>query len=231
MYILGIESSASISAVCLAEGREPVAEYHFRHDMGLLRRLVPEIENLLQSAGTDASGLGAVAVSLGPGSFTGLRIGLSCAKAMAYALDIPLVGVPTLKAIARNIGCIGEDCRVCSMVFARADEVYYCIYDHALNELCGYSIDAVSNVLENPLFASGTIIFAGSGCRRHKDAITAAFGKRALFADIVCDFPRGLSVISLACDRLERGERDDAAALVPMYIKKPTPVIRKENAK
>ncbi len=231
MYVLGIDSSGSISAVCLTRDRELVAEYHFRHDMGLLRRLTPEAENLLSSAGIEPSELGALAVSLGPGSFTGLRIGLACAKAMAFALNIPIVGVPTLKAIAANAACMDPGATVCSMTFARADEVYYGIFDSALREKRPCSIKSIGEVLAETALASGRVVFTGTGCRRNREAIESVMGDRALFAPEICDFARGLTINSLALDRLEAGERDDPASLAPMYIKKPTPVIRKESKK
>ncbi|MBO4548853.1 MAG: tRNA (adenosine(37)-N6)-threonylcarbamoyltransferase complex dimerization subunit type 1 TsaB [Abditibacteriota bacterium] len=228
MIILGIESSGGISSICLSDGCGLLAEYHFAHNMGLLRRLSPGIEELVHGAGLEMGGIGGIGVSLGPGSFTGLRIGITCAKALAFALGIPVAGVPTLKALAKNIGYIRPGSLVCSMIFARADEVYWCLFDSGLQELCEYRIESIDSLLRELEQRPEEMVFAGSGCRKHREQIEAALGSRAGFADPACDFARGLSVNALALERLEAGDSDDPALLVPMYIKKPTPVLRKE---
>ncbi|MBR4748937.1 MAG: tRNA (adenosine(37)-N6)-threonylcarbamoyltransferase complex dimerization subunit type 1 TsaB [Abditibacteriota bacterium] len=228
MIVLGIESSAGISSVCLSDGPEVLAEYHFAHNMGLLRRLTPGIEELVHGSGLEMGDIGGVGVSLGPGSFTGLRIGITCAKTLAFAMGIPVAGVPTLKALAKNVGYARPGTLVCSMIYARADEVYWCLFDSGLREQEDYRIEAIGGLLPRLAERPEEVVFVGSGCRKHREQIEAALGARAGFADKVCDFVRGMSVNALALERLEAGDSDDPALLVPMYIKKPTPVLRKE---
>lgn len=230
MYILAIESSSDISSVSIGDEKNIVCEYHFKHNMGLLRRLTVEIENMVNDSGLSVSDLGAIAVSLGPGSFTGLRIGITGAKMLSYALNIPIVGIPTLKAMAKNIAVFDQNMLICPMIFARVNEVYFAAFssdsDGRLLQILDYQFDEIEKILEYPEFTDKKICFLGSGVERNRDIISAVLGSRAVFCDSMNNFPRGLSIISLAFDRLAAGDRDDPKSLVPMYIKKPTPVIR-----
>ena len=228
MYILAIESSSNISVVSIGTEDSILCEYHFAHDMGLLRRLTSEIENLLSSCNLSVSDLNYIAVSLGPGSFTGLRIGIAAAKTLSYTLNIPIIGIPTLKAIARNVVSPLYDI-VCPMIFARVDEVYIAAFSGDLKETyIDYTFMTIDEILQNPLFDNKKICFLGTGANKNKDLITAKL-KDAYFVDTVNDFPRGASLINLALDKINSGEFDDAFKLTPMYIKKPTPVVRLEK--
>ena len=100
MLILAIETATKVSSVALSDGTKIVAALTMENGPEHSATLVPNIGKLLEMAGKTRKDLNAVAVSVGPGSFTGLRIGLATAKGLAYALDIPLIAVPTLKALA-----------------------------------------------------------------------------------------------------------------------------------
>ena len=100
MLILAIETATKVSSVALSDGNKIVAALTMENGPEHSATLVPNIGKLLEMAGKTRKDLNAVAVSVGPGSFTGLRIGLATAKGLAYALNIPLIAVPTLKALA-----------------------------------------------------------------------------------------------------------------------------------
>lgn len=100
MLILAIETATKVSSVALSDGTKIVAALTMENGPEHSATLVPNIGKLLEMAGKTRKDLNAVAVSVGPGSFTGLRIGLATAKGLAYALNIPLIAVPTLKALA-----------------------------------------------------------------------------------------------------------------------------------
>ena len=118
MLTLAIDSSQDICAIALGNDSQLLAEYHFHHKMNLLRRILPVIDVVLNDAGHKPADLDGIIVSLGPGSFTGLRIGVTVAKSLAYTLGKPIVGVPTLQAIARGMA-EGSTELVCPMIFAR----------------------------------------------------------------------------------------------------------------
>jgi len=226
MYILAIESSSDISSISIGKGNEIVCEYNFKHNLGLLKRLSCEIENMLSSSEIEIGNLGAIAVSLGPGSFTGLRIGITAAKALAYALDIPLIGVPTLDAIAENVSYM--DNLICPMIFARENEVYFTVFEKE-KRLLDYNFMNIEDILKLNELKDKKVHFLGTGARKNIEYIKSVLGKNAIFPKEFHDFPRGMSIISIANRKLNLGQISDPYHLVPMYIKKPTPVIRLHN--
>lgn len=137
--ILNIETSSKVCSVAVS--KDGVVDYQAEDNEGMQHavRLAPFIEKSLEHLERKGEKLDAVAVSLGPGSYTGLRIGLSAAKGLAFGLELPLIGVPTLeilavKAMFRNIVWEGDEILI-PMVDARRMEVYTCAYDFTLNEL------------------------------------------------------------------------------------------------
>jgi len=117
----------------LARGDEILAELQVRDPRSHSERLLPSIENLLSTAGLKAADLAAVAVSIGPGSFTGLRIGLAAAKGLAFSLKLPLYGIPTLEVLASNAAPRGTP--VCPFIDARRGEVFSALFNFIDGEL------------------------------------------------------------------------------------------------
>lgn len=228
MYILGIDTSSSMLTVALSDGNKIISENHTGRQMGLLEYLAPTVESILYENSLEITDLGAVAISLGPGSFTGLRIGMAYAKTLAYTLNIPIVGVPTLKALAKSVSCGFADV-ICSLVYARVNEVYCAAFSGDLKEkFIDYTFMTVEELLDNPVFRDKKTVFIGNGAIKHKDLICEKV-KCAVVSDVNGNYVKGSALNSLAFETLENGKSDDPKTLVPMYIKKPTPVIRKEK--
>ena len=103
MIILGIETATMTGGVALLDEKRLISEYTLNVRTTHTARLMPALDQILKDSSVDKSEIDGVAISMGPGSFTGLRIGLATAKGLALGLDIPLLGVPTLDALARNI--------------------------------------------------------------------------------------------------------------------------------
>ena len=228
MYILGIDTSSNILTVTLTEDKKLISENHTDRQMGLLENLAPTVENILSESSLEPKELSAVAVSLGPGSFTGLRIGLAFGKALAYTLNIPIIGVPTMKAMACSAKSPFADL-ICPMIHARADEVYCAVFTGNMNEkVIDYTFMTVDELLSQDIFVNQKAVFMGTGAWKYKDMIEEKL-KYYTVMDEMYNFPRGLCINSLAYDELARGKSDNIKTLAPMYIKKPTPVIRKEK--
>lgn len=228
MYILGIDTSSSMLTVALSDGNKIISENHTDRQMGLLEHLAPTVEGILYENNIEITDLGAVAISLGPGSFTGLRIGMAYAKTLSYTLNIPIVGVPTLKAMAKSVSCGFADV-ICSLVFARVNEVYCAAFSGDLKEtFIDYTFMTIEELLDNPLFKDRNTVFVGSGAIKHKDLICEKV-KGTAVSDENGNYVKGSALNSLAFEKIEKGQSDDVKTLVPMYIKKPTPVIRKEK--
>ena len=127
MLILGIESSSLVASAALLSDEKLIAEYTVNNAMTHSQTLMPMIDAVLKSAGTEPEELDAIAISRGPGSFTGLRIGSATAKGMGLALNKPLVEVPTLAAMAYGLYGI-TDRIICPIMDARRSEVYSAAY-------------------------------------------------------------------------------------------------------
>ena len=138
MMILAIESSAKAASVALCRDGELIAQSFQRSGLTHSRTLLPMAEDLLKNTDTPKSALEAVAVACGPGSFTGVRIGVSTAKGLCWGLDIPAVGVSTLEAMAHLAPCMGETV-ICPAMDARRNQVYNALFERVdgnLRRLC-----------------------------------------------------------------------------------------------
>jgi tRNA threonylcarbamoyl adenosine modification protein YeaZ len=127
MKILGIETSTQRGSIALMDGATLVRELPLSAALNKhAERLLPQIDTLLKETGTPPSDLAAIAISIGPGSFTGLRVGLATAKGLAYACGLPLLPVPTLEAMAMPF----RDAKtaIAPMIVSRKDEVYWALF-------------------------------------------------------------------------------------------------------
>jgi len=229
MLSLAIDSSQDICALALGRDGQLLTELHFHHKMNLLRRLMPNVEQILSDAGHVVKDLDAVVISLGPGSFTGLRIGVTIAKTLAYTLAKPIVGVGTLDAIARGCAPTSADL-ICPMIHARTGEVYWSLFDSSGEvRLAEYEVATVVHVLEEAAKRGASVHFCGSGAAKNAEAIRHRFGNSALVEQAWSDFARGAVLLEIGEKRLRDGIADDALTLAPLYVKKPTPVVRLES--
>ena len=151
MYILHIETSTRVCSIALSNESEVIGSLDLLEGMNHTALLTPSIDQLLNSKGLVPSDLSAISVSSGPGSFTGLRVGSSTAKAMAYTLGIPILAIPTLLSLAgAAIKQYPEADWIMPMLDARRNEVYTTVYDRSLQEL----IPVSSLILEKEVLKS-----------------------------------------------------------------------------
>jgi len=215
--ILGLDTSTEILGLALLKEGQVVSAFslvlgrrHSEHLPGLLDRFLTE-------SGADLSQLTGLAVSIGPGSFTGLRVGLSLAKGLASALNLPLVGVPTLKALAWPYA--RARIPVCALLDARKGEVFCALFreqngswvrmtpDRAL------SPERLADEIREPT------LLVGSGVRIYRDFFTNRLGPLAVFADPNPEAPPPSDIAYLGWQRLQAGERDDVSTLEPSYVR------------
>ena len=213
--ILSIETSTSICSVAIHEQGELIALAEIKEPGAHAEKLLLLVDELFEKAGLSFADLDAVAVSQGPGSYTGLRIGVSTAKGIAYALEIPLIGINTLQAMAASQQVAPGD-YVVAVLDARRKEVYTQTFGDSLQELS--PIEAV--VLEEGVFASilekGRVYFVGDGVEKVKEEVKSA---NALF---IADLAISLSAKNmgvLASEKYARKEWEDLAYFVPNYLK------------
>lgn len=215
--ILCIESATEVCSVALAvdgfvkDFRE--TDDAFSHS----KKLTVYIEELLVSNGLTTSDLSAVAVSQGPGSYTGLRIGVSVAKGICFAMKIPLISVSSLKSIASFF--INENTDeisglICPMIDARRMEVYCSVYDSELNEKSGIEARIVDENSFLDLLNSNIISFIGNGAEKTRQIITHT---NARFPQGYISSAKGMA--NLAQYKYDNGEFEDVAYFEPFYLK------------
>ncbi len=215
MRVLGIDTATWTASVGVADGEAVLAEVSRRAAPSHGLSLLPLIEEVLAVAGLRGADLQAIAVSIGPGSFTGLRIGLSSAKGLAFALGLEVTGVPTLEALAHVPRL--EKGLVCPMLDARKGEVYTALYEasggalHCRLPECAVEIGRWLRRLPGPC------VFVGDAVEILERQAAGSWEGTALpFAEF---HPRGGVVASLGARRLGCGEAGELAALEPRYLR------------
>lgn len=215
--ILNIETSTTVCSVALSCNGEVLFEkssFEGPSHAALLGVYTEEAIAVLKEKG---SKLDAVAVSSGPGSYTGLRIGVSVAKGLCFGYDIPLISIHTLEIMA--IAAIRQmnevaDCLYCSMLDARRMEVYDAIYDVNLNTVR----ETVANIVDAETYASylekGKVCFFGNGAAKCKTVITSP---NAIFIDDI--HPQATNMVTLSKKAFDAGKFEDTAYFEPFYLK------------
>jgi tRNA threonylcarbamoyladenosine biosynthesis protein TsaB len=217
--ILGIDTATSWGSLGLIDDDEVIAEYALFREETHSARLVPAIQALLKEARLDLNEIDGIAVSLGPGSFTGLRVGLSTVKGLALAAEKPVVGVPTLDALASNLPFTPY--LICPILDARKGEVYTALYKDEgggrVERLTSYQVLSPTVLLEQ--LPSQETVFLGNGVQVYGDFVRGQLGEKALFAPPHLSFLRGSTVAELGLGRVMHGEQDDIASMVPIYVR------------
>jgi tRNA threonylcarbamoyladenosine biosynthesis protein TsaB len=222
MRLLAIETSGKTGEFAVLSGGEVLAEAAVDAAGRLVERGVGEIEAVLARAGVALGDLDAVAVSMGPGSFTGLRVGMAIAKGLCFHTDTALVGVPTLDAIAE---AQGERAGFTVPVMdARRGEIYLGIYRAdgpavtRLSEYLALKPDAAVNRIRREC-ASSPVLLAGDAITAYKEILAAGLGSGVEFAPEEVWRVRAAVVGRIGLSLLSEGKVLDAAKAEPMYIR------------
>lgn len=216
MNILLIETATAVCSVALAGDEGILAELHTAQPNAHSSQLSPLIGRLYAMCGIAARQLGAVCVSSGPGSYTGLRIGVSTAKGICYALGIPLLSVPTLQSMASQFYAQNPAYKgmVCPMIDARRMEVYAGVYDRALRPVREVSADVVDADTYRPWLDGHNVYFFGNGAKKCMETINHP---NAHYIDGIEPLAKWMQPI--AERRLMQGQTEDVAYYVPFYLK------------
>lgn len=219
MKILAVDTSSRTGSVALLEDDTIVAELHVSSSKTHAKRLMPVIDATLELAGMGLEALDAFAVTIGPGSFTGLRIGISALKGLAFATGRPATGVSTLDALAHPFAWFPG--LVCPLLDARKGEVYTALYRWAargtMEKVCP---DCAVGPKEWLAGIQDACLFVGDGAVAYKEMIEATLGQLATFAPLYCNALRASVVAALGLEQIKKGQTADASALVPLYIRK-----------
>lgn len=219
--LLGIETSTKMCSVAISEGNKLLAIKEEGGEYSHSEKLTVFIEEVLNISGKKLEQIDAVAVSKGPGSYTGLRIGVSVAKGLCYALNKPLISVSTLQAMARNNSLIetkeklGEKVLFIPMIDARRMEVYTAIYDENNAVVENISAKIIDETSFSAYLKSNQVLFFGDGAEKCKQVLEKK--ENTTFIDGV--FPSAAYINELGLQQLKAGKVEDVAYFEPYYLK------------
>jgi tRNA threonylcarbamoyladenosine biosynthesis protein TsaB len=230
-YILSLETSTTVCSVALHEAGKLLVSREILIPQSHAARLAVLIEEVKEVSKLDFKQLSAIAVASGPGSYTGLRIGVSTAKGLCYALNVPLIAVETLDIMAHQVYeernpkpetpnpiAIGTGTRnpelYCPMIDARRMEVYCKVFDGALNVINPVEAKVIDEHSFGDLMSNNTMVFFGDGSSKCKETFMS---KNAVFIENI--YPTAAMLGEMAHKKFIAGEVEDVVHFEPFYLK------------
>ena len=215
MKILVIDTSGPVCGTAVMDEEKVYSEYTAQNRNTHSSSLMPMVEAALKAAGTELKEIGAIAAVTGPGSFTGVRIGVATAKGLAHGAEIPCIPVDALEAIAVSAGDF--DGVVCPIQDARAGQVYGAVFrkGERLTDDAPMKLEAFLDQAES---MGDRFLFLGDGAPVHREAICARLGEKAVFAPSYRNYLRPSAAGWIA---LHKGETTDYLSLQATYLRPP----------
>lgn len=233
MKVLAIEASGIPAGCALAEDGRLIGDYNIQYKKTHSQTLVPMMDELRKMTDLDLHTLDAIAITSGPGSFTGLRIGAATAKGIGLALEKPIIPVPTVDSLAFNL--FGTNALVCPIMDARRQQVYTGIYEEKSGPVCLRQQCAVpiSEIIQDLNERGSEVIFLGDGVPVYRDVIDAELKVSHFYAPGHLALQRAASTAVLACLLYE--QKGDAVFVSaddfrPEYLRKSQAERQKEEA-
>ena len=218
MKILSLDTSTKVVSVAVMDEDKLLAEYFINNDeKNHSQRLMPMIDSMLKELKLEPCDIDYYAVSNGPGSFTGLRVGVTTIKGMAYANNKKVVAVDTLDAIASNVSY--TNAIVCSMLDARNRQVYVAMYDGDKKIVEDTSID-IDELIDKIIFLGTKVVFVGDAVLVYRDYLKEKLNNNCVIPREIDLLPRASGVAQLAFYKIQRQEVLASYELVPNYLKK-----------
>ena len=218
MKILALDTATRSCSVAVTENDTLCVELTTRKNQTHSKHLMEVIDSVLGIAGFGVGDLDGFAVSIGPGSFTGLRIGISTIKGLAFATEKPVAGISTLAALAWQ--CVDRTLLICPLLDARKKEIYGATYrfdaDRLVERIPASAMDPevfIQNIKEPS-------VFIGPGAQLYREKIKSILGNLAHFVPQGQNMIRASSVAFLSLQRFSKNDTDEVASLIPHYIRK-----------
>ena len=218
--ILGIETATDRVGVALGHHAGVLGTFEITRPRQHAELLAPMIEQLCRQCDVTLAEVGVVAVDIGPGLFTGMRVGIATAKALAQALRVPVIGLSSLDLLAYPLRhAHGE---IASVIDARRGELYYAFYrpvPGGVQQVGGPTVGSDDDLVGDVLAAHEHLLLVGDGARRHADRLRDA--RRCELADEALQFPSASALVHLAHARALREEWVNPWELAPLYLRPP----------
>jgi tRNA threonylcarbamoyladenosine biosynthesis protein TsaB len=219
MRVLGIDTSTSCGSIGLIVDERILCEYSLEGKASHSERILKTIDRVLEDSGFSIGDIDGFVISIGPGSFTGLRIGVSAVKGLAFATGKPVAGVSTLDALAQNVRY--SPYLICPLLDARKGEVYAALYRNAekdgLSKLAPEMAIKPADLLKR---INEKALFLGNGVNPYGDLIRRELGSMAHIAHSPFNFVHGAVVAQLGRQNLKKGEYLDLEGFTPQYLRK-----------
>jgi len=225
MIVLGVDTSSESLMVSLIDDKRILANCN---SIGTLKHsslLFPAIQKSLKKIKAAPDDIDLLAVGLGPGSFTGLRVGITSMRGLAIALNKPIIGVPTMDAIAENGfyclrrgGLLDRINKVCVILDAKKSQVYACSYawdGMKIARVTGYLLEPIDKLSKK---LRGKILFIGNGVDIYKDALLGLKRVEASFGGKASWIPKASTIARIGLEDFMKGKTDNPYKLVPMYL-------------
>ncbi|BCB95838.1 tRNA (adenosine(37)-N6)-threonylcarbamoyltransferase complex dimerization subunit type 1 TsaB [Dissulfurispira thermophila] len=218
MKLLSIETSTMVGGVAIMDDDTLIAESRINVRVTHSERIMTAIDHILMQSGMKIEDIDVFAIAIGPGSFTGLRVGLSTAKGLVYASGKKLVSVPTLEAFAWNVSF--SRYQVCPLLDARKKEVYAGLFRWEGNGFLRIKNEQTVRIDKLLLDISEPTIFLGEGAVIYKDSIKERLKDFAIFGNPQNMVPCPANVAYIGMIKAKKGEFEDPVKLVPLYIRR-----------
>jgi len=218
MKILGIDTSSMMGAVGIVDGEDLVAEVRTNVAVTYSERLMLHIDGLLKTAGMSISDIDGFSVNIGPGSFTGLRIGLAAVKGLAYSTGRPVAGVGCMEVLSGNVPF--SRYQVCTLMDARKKQVYAALFKDT--DAGREAVMPVTAMTPEELMERVTepTLFLGEGAHVYREILARELGDMAVFAPRSQSYPSGAAVAFLGLREIMAGRASDPFTLVPHYVRR-----------
>ena len=217
MKVVGIETSGLIGNIAVCDGNTVVGKKTYGKNLSHGKEIVSSLESIFNEIKWEPNDIDLIAVSIGPGSYTGLRIGVTCAKTLAYGLEKPVIDVPTLDVLAENVKDNNAKI-ICPVIDAKRKSVYACIYERSSNEnrkTTDFLIISPDSLID--ILPESTLIF-GDGIAPYREIFTQK--NLTIVEDEKLCIADAADVARLGLERYEQGIRCEINALAPLYLRK-----------
>ena len=215
--ILAIDTATDSASIALVKEGEVLADATWRCEQNHTVELLPHLARLLDEVKVDISSISGVIVAKGPGSFNGLRVGISTAKGLAFSLGIPIIGISSLEVVAYEHA--GTGLPICPIFNAGRGEIATAIYQRQDNKWRQLVAEHITTVDALCLGITTKTIFCGEFMPQVASELERQLGEKAVIA--TTQLPRARLLAELGKQRLEAGDYDSPATLQPLYLRRP----------